>query len=77
MHDSAHAGVTLTESQVIGWAVLGRFTLCPIPFAAILKVYDMNGMTCDILAVLLTPHVVYAAQTLFKNLRSHDRRSNR
>ena len=67
MHDSAHTGVTLTEPQVIGRAVLGRFTLCPIPFAAILQVHDMNGMACDILAVFLTPHVVYAAQTLFKN----------
>ena len=72
-HFAPHAGKTFAEAQIVSRVVLGRFTLAPVPIAAILQINDANVVAVNDVAVGLQSQIVHAAQTLFKNLRAHDR----
>src|SRR5438046_4054436 len=75
-HRAAHARITLAETQIIGRIVLRRLAFGPVPVAAVLQIDHVNCMILDDGPPGLQPQVVHTAQTLFKNLRPHDRRAN-
>src|SRR5690349_14233801 len=77
VHHATHARETLAEAQVVRGIVSGWFALGPVPVPAILEVDHIDCMVVKNFSAGLQPKVVNAAQALFKNLRSHDRRSHR
>ena len=47
VHGTAHAGVALTESEVVCRVVLGGLAVGPVPTATVLDVHDINRVSGD------------------------------
>ena len=50
--------------------------MCPVPTASVLKIHHVNAVSRHRTAALLEPQIVSAAQALFEDLWSHDRRTD-